>query len=784
MDDPHRPPGPPGLWLPAQQVVETFVRPLERFLHVEAASGVLLLGAALVALVWANSPFRHAYALVWQTPVTLGFGSFVFVRSVHFWINDGLMVFFFFVVGLEIRCELHHGELSDARRAALPVVAALGGMLAPAAIYFAFNHASPGRDGWGVPMATDIAFAVGVLALLGKRVPAALRVFLLALAIIDDIGAIFVIAIFYSRSFAWSGLGLAALGILGVRALLRIGVRRPLAYAIPGVVVWAGCLRAGVHPAIAGIIVGLLTPARPWYGEEGFLAAAETAIEQFRSRTEGEHDEHDLLEPLSRVAEARREAVPPVIRLESALHPWVAYGIMPLFALANAGVDLGSVHLGDAASIGVTVGIASALVLGKPLGVLAFSFAAVRLGIASRPSGLTWRGLALVGVLAGVGFTMAIFIAGLAFREPGGLAEAKLGVLVASGVAGILGLALGRVLLPLAPEIQAVTADGAEKEMESGSAEQDAAVKPTREGRSLRRAAGALPDRIAATFDVLPADRRATVTAMMERSPKGSAGYWLQLMLAMGIAWLGLVLGSAAVVIGAMLISPLMDPIVELGMGLTIGSPFLVMRSFIRTAGSIAVIVVGAALLTLLLPYHEVTAEIATRTSPTLLDLSVAIFCAIAAAYSAARPGSDTTATAAGTAVAIALVPPLCVVGYGLGTGALRIARGSALLFTANFCAILLFAVLFFLLLGYSAVGTVELEQAELARRRSSPRARAFSRWSSSASKRWRIWSRVSSGSSGSAGAPCSTSTPSMRAASWVSVANNTLRSPLGLVLG
>lgn len=458
---------PPGVWPAARRVASVVARPLERFLHVQAASGLVLLAAALVALVWANSPWRHAYEQLWHTPISFGAGARTVSQPLHFWINDALMVVFFFVVGLEIRREIHQGELSDRRRAALPVVAALGGMIAPALIYAAVNHASPALRGWGVPMATDIAFAVGVLALLGKRVPAAVRVLLLALAIIDDIGAIVVIAIFYSSGFAASGLAVAAGGVALVLLLRALGVRTTAAYVVPGAVLWGGILMTGVHPTIAGVILGLLTPARPWYGEKGFLAATEAAIDDFRRRAARDHDHHEMLEPLARVAEARREAVAPVVRIEAALHPWVAYGIMPLFALANAGVDLRGVDLRAPATSGIVAGIVAGLVIGKPIGVLAASFLAERAGIAARPRGVTWRGAALVGAVAGIGFTMAIFIAGLAFSDAGSLGAAKLGVLVASAVAGVLTLAAGRVLLPAPPpEVAAVTADEAETSTE------------------------------------------------------------------------------------------------------------------------------------------------------------------------------------------------------------------------------------------------------------------------------------------------------------------------------
>lgn len=462
--EPLPPSAPPGAWPVARRVAGAVVRPLERFLHVQAASGIVLLAAAIIALVWANSPWRHSYEALWSVPISFGIGAHRASQPLHFWINDGLMVVFFFVVGLEIRREIHQGELSDARRAALPIAAALGGMIVPALIYTAVNRGTPALRGWGVPMATDIAFAVGVLALLGKRVPAAVRVLLLALAIIDDIGAIVIIAVFYSSGFAFSGLLVAALGIGGVFLLRGLGVRRTAAYIGPGVVLWLGILMTGVHPTIAGVILGLLTPARPWYGAHGFIAATQSALEDVRDRASSPADHHALLAPLARVGEAHREAVAPVIRLEAALHPWVAYAIMPLFALANAGVDLRGVDLRAPATTGIAAGVIAGLVIGKPIGIVAASFLAERLGIAARPRGATWRGVLLVGIVAGIGFTMAIFIAGLAFPDPAALGAAKLAVLAASVIAGVLALASGRVLLGRtpAPEVAAVTVDEAE----------------------------------------------------------------------------------------------------------------------------------------------------------------------------------------------------------------------------------------------------------------------------------------------------------------------------------
>lgn len=459
---------PPETWEPARRAVRALVRPLENFLKIQASSGILLMLAAVVAMAWANSPWSESYHHLWHTSVSLGLGDYRFEQTLHFVINDMLMVVFFFVVGLEIRREIHEGELSELKRAGLPVAAAVGGMLAPAAIYAILNPGPETGHGWGVPMATDIAFAVGVLALLGQRVPAALRVLLLALAIIDDIGAILVIAVFYSSGVDWGGLVTALGGSLGVLGMQRIGLRQPLAYVIPGFVVWVGMLDAGIHPTIAGVILGLLTPARPWFGREGFLVRARDAMVDFEGEARNHASgSHHLLEPLSRLDEARREAVAPVLRLEAALNPWVAYGIMPLFALANAGVTVTSVDLSGPASTSIAAGVVLGLIVGKPIGIVVVSLLAVRLGLCALPRGVDAKGLAVVGCVGGIGFTMALFIAQLAFTDPLHLGVAKLSVLVGSLAAGILGLVVGLALLPsrALPGI-AVSADAAERSTE------------------------------------------------------------------------------------------------------------------------------------------------------------------------------------------------------------------------------------------------------------------------------------------------------------------------------
>jgi NhaA family Na+:H+ antiporter len=392
-------------------------------------------------------------------------GAFEFERTLEWIVNDGLMVIFFFVVGLEIRREIHHGELSEWRRSALPVAAALGGMLAPALVYFLLIDSPAARSGWGVPMATDIAFAVGVLTLLGKRAPAALRVLLLAVAVIDDLGAILVIAIFYSSEFSASGLLTAAAGIGGVFVMQWLGVRAKLLYIVPSVIAWGGIYAAGVHPTIAGVIVGLITPVRAWLGTEGFRRVVRGKLDDLAGASSIPTQE--VAETLRYVSLAKREALSPAESLIASLHPWVAFVIMPIFALANAGVTLPSGSL-DSGSWGVAVAVAVGLIAGKPLGVLVGSWLALRLRVGILPIGVGYRHLVVLGVVAGIGFTMALFIAQLAFADAGLLAAAKLGILAASGGAAVIGLLLGRLLLsPEAVAGAAQTADEAERSTQS-----------------------------------------------------------------------------------------------------------------------------------------------------------------------------------------------------------------------------------------------------------------------------------------------------------------------------
>ncbi len=441
------PPSPPEAWEPLLRFARAAGRPLERFLRIEAASSILLLTATVLALVWANSAWASSYQRLWHTPLGLRVGTFVFERPLQWFVNDGLMVVFFFVVGMEIRREVHHGELSQWRRAALPAAGALGGMVAPALLYLSIARGPQTHAGWGVPMATDIAFAVGVLALLGKRVPPALRVLLLSLAVIDDLGAIVVIALFYSTGIALSGLAVAVAAFASVFVLQRVGVRSKAVYAVPAFLAWWGVYGAGIHPTIAGVLLGLMTPVQAWLGAHGFLQGVRGHLDRLKDVDVAALPGHELAQTLESIDVARREAMSPAEGLIATLHPWVAFGVMPLFALANAGVVVSTDAL-DARALSVGLAVGVGLVVGKPIGILCASWLMLRTGLATLPTGITTRHLLVLGVVAGVGFTMALFVAQLAFTDATLLTAAKRGVLLASAGAGCVGLALGRWLLP------------------------------------------------------------------------------------------------------------------------------------------------------------------------------------------------------------------------------------------------------------------------------------------------------------------------------------------------
>lgn len=418
---------------------------IERFSHIEAVSGIVLLLAALVALIWANSPLADSYEHFWNTQLTLGLGDFTVSCSLHFLVNDGLMAVFFLVVGAEIRQEINDGALANFKLATLPLGAALGGVLMPAIIYMAFNHGTEASTGWAVPTATDIAFAVGVLALLGKSIPG-IRVLLLALAIIDDIVAILIIAVFYTAGLDYLGLVVALSGLVLVLVFQRMGIGKAYAYLLPGAIVWFGLLKTGVHPTLAGVILGLMTPVNSKPATERPLETIGRTFHELMDRfAQSNNSPQEVAKPLKQLQQAQREILPPVQRVQAGLHPWVAFGVMPLFALANAGVSLQGINLDDAVSRSVFVGVISALVLGKPLGIVLASLALVKLNVCKLPEGVTWCGVGLVGLLAGIGFTMSIFISSLAFSDPALLSAAKLSVLAASALAAIVGLIWGKM---------------------------------------------------------------------------------------------------------------------------------------------------------------------------------------------------------------------------------------------------------------------------------------------------------------------------------------------------
>jgi NhaA family Na+:H+ antiporter len=415
----------------------------------EAAGGLVLFGAAVLAFVLANSPWHAAVERLWTLPVELRFGELGFQASLRQIIDDGLMTVFFFVVGMEIKRELVEGELRSVRQALLPAIAATGGVILPSLIFFAFNRGSPGEKGWAIPMATDIAFSIGCVMLLGRRVPRALLVFLTALAIFDDIIGILVIALFYGGGLNVVGLAGVVLLALGVLTIARLGMESWLVYALVGVAMWIGFHQAGVNGTLAGVLLGLLIPAvtrRPVREVLGEVREHSALTLEMSERL----DTSDLLYLRDQV----REAVPPLQRFEHALHPWVAFLVMPLFGLANSGVSLAGMSAADLTSP-VFLGTAVGLFLGKQLGIFAFTWGAVKAGAAAVPGGAPWSRVYGVAMVAGIGFTVALFIAYLAFgAEPDLLNQARLGVLVGSLVSGVSG-ALVLLALPAPDRVMA-----------------------------------------------------------------------------------------------------------------------------------------------------------------------------------------------------------------------------------------------------------------------------------------------------------------------------------------
>lgn len=418
-----------------REPIDRVTGPLARFLRIETAGAGALLLAVVLALALANLPGAHGLFALWETPLGFRAGAFEFVRPLRDWINDGLMTLFFFVVALELKRELILGELREPRVAALSVAAAAGGMLVPAALYLALQAAQPGQYGWGMVMATDTAFVVGCLALLGARAPPGLRVFLLSLAVVDDVGAILVVAVGYSGPIDWLALALGGVGLAAVRGMALLGVRDVRLYILVGVLVWLAVDASGIHATVTGVALGLITPTRGKVSDLRLRAILRRVL----AYPPGDHwsDGKEERRALRSARLAAQETLSPVERLEWALHPWVAFGVMPLFALANAGVSLSLAALAEP----VTFTVAISFIVGKPAGVFVFAWLAVRSGFATRPTELGWGTLAGGGMLAGIGFTMALFIADLALSGPL-LDAAKLGILAGSLVSAAGGLSL------------------------------------------------------------------------------------------------------------------------------------------------------------------------------------------------------------------------------------------------------------------------------------------------------------------------------------------------------
>jgi NhaA family Na+:H+ antiporter len=472
-----------------------------RFIHTAESGGIALFVAGLIALVWANSPWGDSYFGLFHTPIEVSFGDFELAppseqrhdpepgaddhggdapimasvagtapdpeahddashagsegghgghgMTLHHWINDGLMVLFFFVVGLEIKRELVLGELAGLRRAALPAAIALGGMVVPAGIYAAINGVAPGGavHGWGVPMATDIAFAVGVLALLGDRVPNPVRVLLLAFAIVDDIGAILVIAVFYTEQLSMTALALAAILVVVVYAMRLIGVLDIMPYIFVGALVWACLLSSGVHATIAGVVLGLMTPSAPWFDMRRFSQSLDSLQADYNEAMR-QGDEETASYILGKIEHLTQGTESILDRLIRVLHPWTAFVVLPIFALANAGVALNPQSLALAFSSPVMWGVALGLLIGKPVGTTLMAWICVRLGLVSLPAGTDFRQIFGIGLLGAIGFTVALFITDLAFVDPARVDASKIGILGASTLAGIIGITYLRAVLP------------------------------------------------------------------------------------------------------------------------------------------------------------------------------------------------------------------------------------------------------------------------------------------------------------------------------------------------
>jgi NhaA family Na+:H+ antiporter len=419
---------------------DKIIAPVSKFIHLEYTSGIVLLLSVIVAIVWANSAFADSYHHLWELQLSIGFDQYIFNQPLHIWINDGLMVIFFFVIGLELKREFMDGELSSAKKAALPMVAALGGMIVPALFYFSINQGTDAAHGWGIPMATDIAFALALLSIAGKHIPGSVKVFLSALAVADDLGAVLVIAFFYTAELNFIPLAIAGLFLVMMLMGNRLGIRSTAFYLLMGLVVWMGFLLSGVHATIAGVLTAFTIPAATKIDELVYARKLRNLVSDFEKEipsnstltTPQQHQTIEQIKDLSLAAET------PLQKIEYALHPWVAFAIMPLFALANSGMVIGADFF-TAILNPVSIGVMMGLIGGKFIGILLFTWLMVKFKVSKLPAQSSWSHIIGVALLGGVGFTMSLFISNLAFTDVAMINQAKYGILLASITAGILG---------------------------------------------------------------------------------------------------------------------------------------------------------------------------------------------------------------------------------------------------------------------------------------------------------------------------------------------------------
>ncbi|ETZ24354.1 Na+/H+ antiporter NhaA [Pedobacter sp. V48] len=423
-----------------KSAIDRIMAPVSRFIHLEYTSGIVLLISVVVAIIWANSGYHDFYEHLWHINFSIGFDGFILAHPLHIWINDGLMAIFFFVIGLELKREFMDGELSSLKKASLPMTAALGGMLVPALIYYAINSGTEADHGWGIPMATDIAFALALLSMASKHIPVSIKVFLSALAVADDLGAVLVIAFFYTADINFVALGIGFGFLLLLIAGNGLGIRSSIFYLIIGFGVWIGFLLSGVHATIAGVLVAFTIPAVTKIDEQIYSTNLRKLSYDFQ---EDIPEKGSLITPnqnktIQKVKSLSMAAETPLQTIEHALHPWVAFGIMPLFALANAGIVIGADFFSSIINP-VSIGVAAGLIIGKFVGILTFCWVMVKFGLASLPEAANWKHITGVALLAGIGFTMSLFISGLAFKNPAFIDQAKYGILIASVIAGVLG---------------------------------------------------------------------------------------------------------------------------------------------------------------------------------------------------------------------------------------------------------------------------------------------------------------------------------------------------------